>query len=588
MSTLPRYDGSVLDNVPRPVPNAQVYIYAQPNPFTTAQQADFAAKWTPTTVSLDGASLATVYNDNAGLNPVTQPLQASNTDPTFDGNANYYFYAVGGLYTVVEAGGTLAVPSFLFDQNLILAASGGALFQVNGVTNSSQTLLNLVQGTNITLAASGGNVTINGTAAPITFKVNNTNASSQVIHNLLNGTGISIVDGGSGNITINATAAPVFQVNGTPTSSQSTINFINGTNVTVSNPSAGNIQFVAAYPVFQTNSVNNTSQTTLNFVNSSSITFSNPSAGIVEAQIVGGGSLNNISLQITSAQLKTLRGTPLQILATPGSNEQYKIVNATFEFEPVTTPYATVGKNDLSIYVDTTKATIFKGDSQGLIDQTTKTYEDAYALVPVSVTVTPSITFPNPVVLPFNATAQSAAISGQSLTASLPYSGAYRVSWYAVATTAATTSSTLGGTKGFQLHYTDVDTNAAATTPQAGAPSAGVNQAYSQTNQGNTVGTNAEGVIFINAKTGTALTFDFDYTSVGGTALQYAIHVRVEYIDQVSSVSTPATTSYSKFFTTDALSTNQAIMIANVSGAEYTAGDGTLTVNVWYELLTTV
>jgi hypothetical protein len=29
-------------------------------------------------------------------------------------------------------------------------------------------------------------------------------------------------------------------------------------------------------------------------------------------------------------------------------------------------------------------------------------------------------------------------------------------------------------------------------------------------------------------------------------------------------------------------------MIANVSGAEYTAGDGTLTVNVWYELLTTV
>lgn len=576
MSTLPRYDIGALDNVPRPVSGGEVYVYTQPTTGITPPSWNGTA-FVGGTWSSSATPLATIYADDQGTIPLPNPFP-------LDGNGNGWFYAVGGLYTVVISGGTLAAPTILVDQNLLLAASGGALFQTNGVTNSSQTLLNLIQGSNITITSSSGNTTINGTAALVTFRHNGTNNSSQTIFNAVAGGGITITDGGSGNITFSATAGAVFQVNGTPTSSQSIINFVNGTNTTVTNPSAGQIAIASAYPVFQVNTTPLSDQTTVNFVDSATILFTNPSVGQVTANIVGGGSLNYASLQITSAQLKTLRATPLTILATAGSNEQYKLVNATFEFEPVTTPYATVGKNDLSIYVDTTKATLFQGDSQGLIDQTVKTYEDAYALVPL--TITPSITFPNPVTLPFNAVTQSAAISTQSLSASLPYSGRYRVTWYSVITQAATTSSTLGGTNGFQCVYTDVDTNASATSPAAGAPTAASNLAYSQTNQGNAVGNSAGGSVEINAKTGTSLSFSFGYTTSGGTSMQYAIHVRVEQLDTASSVSATYTTS--KFFTTDAHSTNQAIVIANVSGAEYITGDGTLTVNVWYELLTTV
>lgn len=127
-----------------------------------------------------------------------------------------------------------------------------------------------------------------------------------------------------------------------------------------------------------------------------------------------------------------------------------------------------------------------------------------------------------------DASTQSAAISGAALfTATLV--GQYEISWSAVVTQAATTSSTLGGSLGFQVSYTDNDTNASVTTPQAGAPSAGVNQAYSQTNQGNTVGTQVSGVVIINAKAG-AVTYSFDYTSVGGTVMQFAIHAKVTYL----------------------------------------------------------
>jgi hypothetical protein len=571
MPTLPRYDIGALDNVPRPVSGGLVYVYTQPTVGITPPSWNGTA-FVGGTWSSSATPLATIYADNQGTIPLPNPFP-------LDGNGNGWIYAVGGLYTIVITGGTLASPTILVDQNFILAEGGGALFQTNGVTNSSQTLLNLVQGSNITITSSNGNTTINGSASAISFAVNYTAASSQTNQNLIGGSGVTITDGGGGNITISSTSGATYQVNGTPTSSQSIINFQNGTNTTVTNPSAGNIQISSAYPAFQTNSVANSNQTLLNFVNSGDILFT-ATGGVIEATLVNPSSLIATSVTLTSAQILALNTTPIQIISAPGAGSQYKIVNATLEFVPNTTPFATVTKNDLALYVDTTKATLFKADSQGLLDQTVKTYEDCYAIVPAPV----SITFPNPVVLPFHAATQSAAITAQSLSASLPYSGAYRVSWYAVVTQAATTNSTLGGSTGFQLVYTDTDTNASATSPAAGAPTAGSNLAYSQTNQGNTVGDSASGVITINAKTGTSLAFDFGYTSSGATVMQYAITVRVEYMDQASSVST----SYTKFFTTDTLSTNQAMFIANTSGSAYTAGNGSLTVNVWYEILSTV
>lgn len=127
-------------------------------------------------------------------------------------------------------------------------------------------------------------------------------------------------------------------------------------------------------------------------------------------------------------------------------------------------------------------------------------------------------------------TTQAAAITATSLYA-VPANGAgvYRACWVATVTRAATTSSTLGGTAGFQLTYTDNDDSVVKTTAAAGAPSAGVNQAYSQTNQGNTTATQASGCVTVFAKASTTINYLFGYTSSGATTMQYNLHIRLYY-----------------------------------------------------------
>jgi hypothetical protein len=137
-----------------------------------------------------------------------------------------------------------------------------------------------------------------------------------------------------------------------------------------------------------------------------------------------------------------------------------------------------------------------------------------------------------PTIAKVDAVTQSAAISGAALY-TVPASGAgqYEISWSAVVTQAATTSSTLGGLNtGFQVTYTDNDTSASSTTPLAAAPAAATNTAYSQTNANNTVGTQASGTVVVNAKASSSITYSFGYASSGGTVMQYAIHVKVRFL----------------------------------------------------------
>lgn len=120
-----------------------------------------------------------------------------------------------------------------------------------------------------------------------------------------------------------------------------------------------------------------------------------------------------------------------------------------------------------------------------------------------------------------DATAQGAAIAATTIYA-VPASGAgmYRISWAAKVTRAATTSSVLGGTSlGLQVVYTDADDSVVATT-QANLSGA--------TNAGNTTASTAEGVIIVNAKASTNIQYKIGYTSVGGTPMQYNLHVKVE------------------------------------------------------------
>lgn len=103
--------------------------------------------------------------------------------------------------------------------------------------------------------------------------------------------------------------------------------------------------------------------------------------------------------------------------------------------------------------------------------------------------------------------------------------GWFRINIYLQVTTAATTSSILGGATGVVITYNDGDGNVAQTRTAALQTNAG---AIAVTSATNTTGTSLEGEMVIYARTGVAIQYAIGYTSVGATAMQYAAHLRVE------------------------------------------------------------
>ncbi len=103
--------------------------------------------------------------------------------------------------------------------------------------------------------------------------------------------------------------------------------------------------------------------------------------------------------------------------------------------------------------------------------------------------------------------------------------GMYRVSVYLQVTTAASTSSVLGGTTGVVVTYNDGDGNVAQSDTVALMTTAG---AVALNSAGNTTATNLNGSTIIYAKTGVAIQYAIDYTSVGVTPMQFAAHLKVE------------------------------------------------------------
>ena len=120
-------------------------------------------------------------------------------------------------------------------------------------------------------------------------------------------------------------------------------------------------------------------------------------------------------------------------------------------------------------------------------------------------------------------TAQTAAIPTTTLYA-VPASGAgqYRLSWSAKVTTPGTTSSTLGA---LTIVYTDPD-GVVQTITAAAQNNAGT---IETSDTGNLTTTVMIGLpLLLNCKAGTNITYAFGYASVGATAMQYNLHVRVE------------------------------------------------------------
>jgi hypothetical protein len=126
--------------------------------------------------------------------------------------------------------------------------SGGSgtsiTLKTNGTNNGSQSILNLANGTNITLADNGsGQVTINNSAlANPVLKTANVNNSDQSILNLTAGSGIGIVAGATGLVTINNSATPItLKTNGTNNGSQSILNLTSGSGILISDDGVGGV-----------------------------------------------------------------------------------------------------------------------------------------------------------------------------------------------------------------------------------------------------------------------------------------------------------------------------------------------------------
>lgn len=165
-----------------------------------------------------------------------------------------------------------------------------------------------------------------------------------------------------------------------------------------------------------------------------------------------------------------------------------------------------------AVITDATGNTINLGNASG-----------AFTAAPVSIVFTDAngntLNVGAGVVAVADATAQQANIVSTTLYA-VPTTGMYRISFYVVVTQAATVSGTMPNG---DVQYTDADSGVVQ------------NLAVSST-AGNTLGANSAGAgplssgVF-KAKGGTNISYSTSaYASSGATPLQYAIHVKLEYL----------------------------------------------------------
>lgn len=179
------------------VPGAQVYVLSQTNGPANVTPPITPPRTIP--VPFVPNPQAQVYSDQ-GFTPIVQPIVS-------DGFGHADFYTLPGLYTVaIFSGGKLQ--QFYIDQTVGNSGSAGTsavLLQTNGSPNFNQGVLNLTQGSNITLTPdNSGNVVIAATnsGTTIALKTNGTTNGSQTLLNLVNGANIAITQDGAGNTTV--------------------------------------------------------------------------------------------------------------------------------------------------------------------------------------------------------------------------------------------------------------------------------------------------------------------------------------------------------------------------------------------------
>lgn len=116
-----------------------------------------------------------------------------------------------------------------------------------------------------------------------------------------------------------------------------------------------------------------------------------------------------------------------------------------------------------------------------------------------------------------DATAQGAAFSNTAI-AVCPSDGLYVIDWELSITQAASSSSTLGGANGIRINFKGATDNVSKRYPATGI--AGIT-----TSTANSTDTALGGRFTIFAKAGNNISVEVDYTSSGGTPMQYELHV---------------------------------------------------------------
>lgn len=119
-------------------------------------------------------------------------------------------------------------------------------------------------------------------------------------------------------------------------------------------------------------------------------------------------------------------------------------------------------------------------------------------------------------------TGQVAAITATTIYA-IPaaQAGLYRITYVATITTASGTSSSLGGTNGFQVKFTNANGDSVVKTSNPTTPTVSA---------GNTTATTISGVVTGYAAASTNLQYLFDYTGGSGPAMAYDLAIYVEYL----------------------------------------------------------
>lgn len=83
------------------------------------------------------------------------------------------------------------------------------------------------------------------------------------------------------------------------------------------------------------------------------------------------GPVATATVTLTSAQVRSLQGTPVQLIAAPGAGQALAPISAVFQYKAGSSPYTTPGGGHLMTYVGGPQNLVTQVSAVGFIDQST-------------------------------------------------------------------------------------------------------------------------------------------------------------------------------------------------------------------------